>query len=56
MVDVSNLGELVVGVYTYEGEAETRKAGAGKDKAKTVSIGDTVVHERTKKGVTSCVQ
>ncbi|TEB33457.1 hypothetical protein FA13DRAFT_154534 [Coprinellus micaceus] len=55
MSDVSNLGDLVVKVHTYTDYRE-ENVESGKGKISTVSLGDTVVHERAKKGLTSCVQ
>ncbi|KAJ3545781.1 hypothetical protein NMY22_g2305 [Coprinellus aureogranulatus] len=58
--DVSSLGDLVVSVYTFEEYRveKVRRSRRGKDKREVplVTLGDTVVHERAKKGVASCVQ
>ncbi|TEB33458.1 hypothetical protein FA13DRAFT_154336 [Coprinellus micaceus] len=59
MTDVSKLGDLVVTVFAYK-DTKTERVRTSKQKstkaAPQASLGDTVVHERAKKGLTSCVQ
>jgi hypothetical protein len=59
MTDVSKLGDLVVTVFAYK-DTKTEQVKTSKQKstkaAPQASLGDTVVHKRAKKGLTSCVQ
>lgn len=58
MSDALKLGDIVVTVNTFTDYREevVKRGKSGKKKIESMSLGEAVVHERAKKGLTNCVQ